>query len=52
MSQDVQLSNNAIDDLQGLELETFKIEEIDQLDMDVAEVKISACSSTTSSSCG
>jgi len=40
-----------IDDLQGLELETFKIEEINDLDVD-ASLSISACSSTTSSSCG
>jgi thiazolylpeptide-type bacteriocin precursor len=39
-------------DLQGLEIETFKIEELSDLDVNVAEVKISLCSSTTSSSCG
>jgi hypothetical protein len=45
---------NAIDDLQGLEIETFKIEELDRLDVDAAtlDLTISLCSSTTSSSCG
>jgi hypothetical protein len=41
----------AVDDLQGLEIDTFKVEELDQLEVD-ATLSISLCSSTTSSSCG
>jgi thiazolylpeptide-type bacteriocin precursor len=53
MSQSTQPATpRIIDDLQGLEIETFKIEELDGLDVNAAEVKISLCSSTTSSSCG
>jgi len=44
-------ATNPIDDLQGLELETFKVEQLDDLEVD-ASLRISACSSTTSSSCG
>jgi thiazolylpeptide-type bacteriocin precursor len=53
MSQEVQTVNN---DLEGLEIETFKIEELTELDLNAAaaaaDVSISLCSSTTSSSCG
>lgn len=40
-----------IDDAQGLEIETFKIEELDELDVNAA-LSLSLCSSTCSSSCG
>jgi len=46
-----------INDLQGLEIETFQIEELDGLGLDaaqdmLADIDITLCSSTTSSSCG
>jgi hypothetical protein len=47
-----------INDLQGLEIETFQIEELDGLGLDAAQdfaldsIDITLCSSTTSSSCG
>ena len=52
MTQDTQKHDNtAVDDLQGLEIDTFKVEELDQLEVD-ATWSVSLCSSTTSSSCG
>ncbi len=54
MNQEIE-STRIADDLQGLEIETFKIEELDQLDVNAAaaaDVTVSLCSSTTSSSCG
>ena len=51
MEQEIEASRN-INDLQGLEIETFKIEELAELDVNAAEVSVSLCSSTTSSSCG
>jgi thiazolylpeptide-type bacteriocin precursor len=52
MNQEVQIINT---DLQGLEIETFKVEELTELDVNAAaldSISISLCSSTTSSSCG
>jgi hypothetical protein len=55
MTTDIQ-DNNSINDVQGLEIETFKIEELSTLDLnaaaELASIDISLCSSTTSSSCG
>ncbi len=41
-------------DLQDLEIETFTVEELTELDQNAADLSISLCSSTTttSSSCG
>jgi len=41
-------------DLQDLEIETFTVEELTELDQNAAELTVSLCSSTTttSSSCG
>ena len=49
-----QVIQTTIDDVQGLEIETFKIEELNELDVNAAaaDVTISLCSSTTSSCCG
>lgn len=44
-------NKTAVDDLQGLEIDTFRVEELDQLDVDAADVTVSLCSSTTSSTC-
>ena len=51
MNQESTITPNSINDLQGLEIETFKVEELDGLDVD-AGLSLSLCSSTTSSSCG
>ncbi len=50
MEQEVEVSRN-VNDLQGLEIETFKVEELDELDVNAA-LNLSLCSSTTSASCG
>lgn len=55
MSQDNTISQTTskavVDDLQGLEIDTFRVEELDQLDVDASSVNVSICSSTTSSTC-
>jgi len=54
MTNEIQDSSST--DLQELELETFKVEELTDLDQNAATASISLCSSTTtsttSSSCG
>jgi thiazolylpeptide-type bacteriocin precursor len=50
-----EMQTATVDDVQGLEIETFKIEELTELDVNAAvaaDLTISLCSSTTSSSCG
>ena len=51
---DTEINNEIINDLQGLEIETFQIEELHSLDVNAASasLKISLCSSTCSATCG
>ena len=40
------------EDLLNLTVETFEIDELNELDVNAAKIEVSLCSSTCSSSCG